>query len=158
MVQSCTGTRRHIHVTPTAHVLRHLQGSAAMLTGTMIEVEVVRAPASQTCEAQIGKVQLYPVLHSIHMDYIMRAHVTTWYGPTADYPGGWCMCYKGCDPHQDESVCYSQLVHGRSCTHTCHCSNVHVMAPACGAYMHCSWLCGPESFRAKLVSPLTFVR
>ena len=29
------------------------------------------------------------------------------------------MCYKGCDPHQDESVCYSQLVHGRSCTHTC---------------------------------------
>lgn len=34
-------------------------------------------------------------LHAVHMDYVMRAHVTNWYGPTADHPGGWCRCYKG---------------------------------------------------------------
>lgn len=44
---------------------------------------------------QIEKINVYMALHAIHMDYIMRAHVTHWYGPTADHPGGWCKCYRG---------------------------------------------------------------
>ena len=72
---------------------------------------MVRSPGSRNTEAQVDKLQVYLVLHCIHMDYIMRAHVTTWYGPTADHPGGWCMCYKGPDPRsEDENVCHRFLV------------------------------------------------
>lgn len=62
-----------------------------------MEVEVVQARGSVGApdELQLQKLHVYHALHAIHMDYIMRAHVTHWYGPSADHPGGWCGCYKG---------------------------------------------------------------
>ena len=34
------------------------------------------------------------MLTGIVADYIMRCHLTLWFGPAAIYPGGWCMCVR----------------------------------------------------------------
>lgn len=60
-------------------------------------MDVVKEQSTRSSEAVVEQVGVYLALHAVHMDYIMRVHVTGWYGPTADHPGGWCRCYKG-DP------------------------------------------------------------
>lgn len=63
--------------------------------GNKLAMEVVKTPGTATAPPLMETVPVYLALHAVHMDYIMRVHVTGWYGPTADHPGGWCRCYKG---------------------------------------------------------------
>ena len=63
--------------------------------GTKQVFDIVKAPSTRTQPPVMGTVDAHLALHAVHMDYIMRVHVTRWYGPTADHPGGWCKCYKG---------------------------------------------------------------
>ena len=63
--------------------------------GTPVSMDTVETAGSAGVPPVMGRVSLHMALHAVHMDYVMRAHVTNWYGPTADHPGGWCKCYKG---------------------------------------------------------------
>lgn len=69
--------------------------TACVPAGTKHKFDIVEAPSTRTDPPVMGTVHAHLVLHAIHMDYIMRVHVTRWYGPTADHPGGWCKCYRG---------------------------------------------------------------
>lgn len=79
-----------------------------MRAGQPVEVDVVRQPGSATSPAVVEKQSIHLLLHAIHMDYIMRNHVTTWFGPSADHPGGWCRCVKGDDPDPTDGVVTSR--------------------------------------------------
>lgn len=81
-------------------------------TGSGLTVDIVRTPGTLTTPPVLESKRVWLALHGIHMDYIMRAHVTKWYGPTADHPGGWCKCYKGqaIDSSSGNSRAQGQLV------------------------------------------------
>lgn len=61
----------------------------------MFDIAMVKAPSTRTEPPVMGTLDAHLALLAGHMDYTMRVHVTRWYGPTADHPGGRCKCYKG---------------------------------------------------------------
>lgn len=95
---------------PYWRLILDLFADASPLDGNGISVDVVHTPGTATSEPVMERKKLHLALHGIHMDYIMRAHVTKWYGPTADHPGGWCKCYKGQRTDMPEGDLLSQNV------------------------------------------------
>lgn len=45
-------------------------------------------------QGAVVEVTMCPILSTIHADYIMRDHLTLWFGPSAKYPSGWCKCVR----------------------------------------------------------------
>lgn len=77
--------------------------------GVPLQLETVKEPG--TTDGKVAVMQAEPVylaLHGIHMDYIMRSHVTHWYGPSAHFPGGWCKCSRGYARVRDATAVRSQ--------------------------------------------------
>jgi hypothetical protein len=65
--------------------------------GAGLPVTMVEALATAKRPACTKEVVIQPVLTGLVADYIMRCHLTHWYGPTANHPGGWCMCVRRLD-------------------------------------------------------------
>jgi hypothetical protein len=70
-----------------SHGLKRVAGRSSVM-------KAVTSPAHGDNDACEELLTAYHDIHAIHMDYIMRCHVTNWFGPTASFPGGWCRCFR----------------------------------------------------------------
>lgn len=75
----------------------------------LLELRTVCFPERQGGVLVMKKMEIHAILTSIVADFIMRAKMTLWRGPTGKVNGGWCMCVTKQD-YEGPKVCFISLI------------------------------------------------